>query len=245
MLASFSQRESKPTELHLAWDWKEVEDYKEGEWQVGVDEVGLGPCFGPIVAGAVVLPDRDEMSEEDMGLWSQVRDSKDLSKKKREMLDQFIRNSGAWFGIGVVTVKEIDEIQNRHTSSHLAMHRAIDAMRKDYEKTMNESMPLHRILVDGVAFAPYHEIPYTTIVKGDAKALAIGAASILAKVYRDGQVLDLCEAHPSLKTFYSIHTNKGYPTPAHKKGIETHGVSPFHRMTDAPCVGKTVNPVFK
>lgn len=222
----------------LSWVWKEVECYKEGEWQVGVDEVGLGPCFGSIVAGAVVLPPKDEMSEGDMSLWSQVKDSKDLSEKNREILDEFIRSSGAWFGIGEVTVKEIDAIRNRHTSSHLAMHRAIDAMRKDYKETIGEEMPLHRILVDGVAFSDYRGIPYTTIVKGDSKALAIGAASILAKVFRDRQVLDLCKVHPYLKTFYSIHTNKGYPTPAHKKGIETHGVSPFHRMTDAPCVGK-------
>ena len=121
----------------------------------------------------------------------------------------------AW-AVGVVTPAEIDKI-NILKASFLAMHRALDQLKVRPEA----------IIVDGNRFVPYHDLPYTTVVKGDGKYQAIAAASILAKTFRDDYMKRLDSEYPC----YGWAGNKGYPTAKHRQAIREHGVSPYHRMS--------------
>ena len=121
----------------------------------------------------------------------------------------------AW-AIGIVTNEEIDRI-NILNASILAMHRALDGL------TLRPQF----IIVDGNRFKPYHDLPHTTIVKGDGKYMAIAAASILAKTYRDDYMDALAEEYPQ----YDWKSNKGYPTKKHRAAIREYGVTPYHRMS--------------
>ena len=121
----------------------------------------------------------------------------------------------AW-AVGVVGPEEIDKI-NILNASILAMHRALDQLPVRPEA----------IIIDGNRFKPYHDLPYTTIVKGDGKYLSIAAASILAKTYRDDYMNQLAEQYPQ----YDWRSNKGYPTKKHREAIRQYGTTPFHRMS--------------
>ena len=121
----------------------------------------------------------------------------------------------AW-AVGIVTPDEIDKI-NILNASILAMHRALDQLKVRPEA----------VIVDGNRFKPYQVLPYTTIVKGDGKYLAIAAASILAKTYRDDYMDALAEEYPQ----YDWKSNKGYPTKKHRAAIKQFGVTPYHRMS--------------
>lgn len=176
--------------------------------EAGCDEAGRGCLAGSVYAAAVILP-----SDYDNPL---LNDSKKLSPKLRSQLrDEIIRDAVAW-AIGVVTPEEIDQI-NILNASFLAMHRALDQL----------SVRPEAIIVDGNRFNPYHDIPHTTIVKGDGKYQSIAAASILAKTFRDEYMDSLAEEYP----YYDWHSNKGYPTRAHRDGLRLHGPSPYHRMS--------------
>lgn len=176
--------------------------------EAGCDEAGRGCLAGSVYAAAVVLP-RDY----DNPL---LNDSKKLSERQRYALrDAILRDAEAW-AVGVVTPEEIDQI-NILRASFLAMHRALDQLQVRPEA----------IIVDGNRFTPYHDLPYTTVVKGDGKFQAIAAASILAKTFRDDYMDRLAEEWP----YYDWQHNKGYPTAAHREGIRQHGVSPYHRKS--------------
>lgn len=176
--------------------------------EAGCDEAGRGCLAGSVYAAAVILP-----SDYDNPL---LNDSKKLSPKLRSQLrDEIIRDAVAW-AIGVVTPEEIDQI-NILNASFLAMHRALDQL----------SVRPEAIIVDGNRFNPYHDIPHTTIVKGDGKYQSIAAASILAKTFRDEYMDSLAEEYP----YYDWQSNKGYPTRAHREGLRLHGPSPYHRMS--------------
>jgi ribonuclease HII len=125
-------------------------------------------------------------------------------------------NEALTYGIGVVTAQEIDEI-NILNASILAMHRALDKL----------SVRPEAIIVDGNRFKPYQKVPYTTIVKGDGKYMAIAAASILAKTYRDDYMNELAVQYPQ----YDWQRNKGYPTKKHRQAIKEFGITPFHRKS--------------
>jgi len=217
----------------MAWQWTEVQDFVEDEYQVGVDEAGRGPCFGPVVAAAVLLPDPSDDPR-----WDQVTDSKAVSAKKRQVLQAFIKEASAGYGIGVASVEEIVE-NNIRNATFMAMHRAVDDLAARWKAAFGRDYPLEidRLLIDGNAFRPYPGIPHTTLVKGDSKSKAIAAASILAKTHRDGLIGATCDAHPHYDTWYGLRSNQGYPTPQHKEGIRLHGITPFHRRKDAPCRG--------
>lgn len=125
------------------------------------------------------------------------------------------RDALAW-AVGVVTPEEIDKI-NILNASILAMHRALDQL----------TLRPEAVIVDGNRFKPYHELPYTTVVKGDGKYLSIAAASILAKTYRDDYMDALAQEYPQ----YGWLSNKGYPTQKHRTAIKTHGITPYHRRS--------------
>ncbi len=176
--------------------------------EAGCDEAGRGCLAGSVYAAAVILP-----ADYDNPL---LNDSKQLSEAKRKALAEQIKADAVAWAVGVVTPKEIDSI-NILRASFLAMHRALDQL----------SVRPEAIIVDGNRFTPYHDIPYTTIVKGDGKYQSIAAASILAKTYRDEYMDRLAEEYP----YYDWQSNKGYPTKKHRLGIREHGISPYHRKS--------------
>lgn len=176
--------------------------------EAGCDEAGRGCLAGSVYAAAVILP-----KDYDNPL---LNDSKKLTEKRRKVLrDQIVRDAVAW-AVGVVTPEEIDKI-NILNASFLAMHRALDQL----------TIRPEAVIVDGNRFNPYHDLPYTTIVKGDGKYQSIAAASILAKTFRDEYMDSIANEYP----YYDWQKNKGYPTKAHREGIREHGPSPYHRMS--------------
>ncbi len=173
----------------------------------GVDEVGMGCLAGPVVAAAVIL---------DLGqLPPGIDDSKKLSPKKREALDLLIRQTAHCFSIAHATVEEVDELNIFHAAK-LAMVRAVDSL-----KTMPRFL-----LVDGKFSIP-HSIPQKCLIKGDQLSVSIGAASILAKVYRDRWMCQLDEVYPG----YGLASHKGYGSMVHRKALAKLGRSPLHRKT--------------
>ena len=176
--------------------------------EAGCDEAGRGCLVGSVYAAAVILPPDYQNPD--------LNDSKKLTDKKRKALrEQIERDAVAW-AVGIVTPDEIDKI-NILNASILAMHRALDQLKVRPEA----------VIVDGNRFKPYQNLPYTTIVKGDGKYLAIAAASILAKTYRDDYMDALAEEYPQ----YDWKSNKGYPTKKHRAAIKQFGVTPYHRMS--------------
>lgn len=182
--------------------------YYENLIEAGCDEAGRGCLAGSVYAAAVILP-RDY----DNPL---LNDSKQLSPRLRYQLREQIQQDALAWAVGIVTAEEIDRI-NILKASLLAMHRALDLLKVRPEA----------IIADGNRFAPYHDLPYTTIVKGDGKYQAIAAASILAKTYRDDYMEQLHEEYP----MYDWKSNKGYPTRKHREGIRKFGISPYHRKS--------------
>lgn len=176
--------------------------------EAGCDEAGRGCLAGSVFAAAVILPPNYDNAD--------LNDSKQLSRKKRDALRQtIIRDAVAW-AVGEVTPREIDEI-NILRASFLAMHRALDQL------TTRPQV----IIVDGNRFTPYHDLPYTTIIKGDGKYQDIAAASILAKTFRDDYMDRLAQEYPQ----YDWQSNMGYPTRRHREAIRAYGITPYHRRS--------------
>ncbi len=182
--------------------------FHKGVIEAGCDEAGRGCLAGPVYAAAVILPPdfHNEM----------LNDSKQLSEKSRYQLREVIEREALAWAVGVVDNHQIDEINILHASI-LAMHRALDGLQ----------LRPQEIIVDGNRFLPYHNLPYTTIVKGDGRYLSIAAASILAKTYRDDCMLQLHQEYP----MYHWDRNKGYPAPVHRQAIRQFGTTPYHRMS--------------
>lgn len=176
--------------------------------EAGCDEVGRGCLAGPVVAATVII---DEQFYHPL-----INDSKKLTPKKRRELDQYIRENAVDFAISEVSPTYIDE-HNILNASIYAMHLALDQLKVRPEM----------ILVDGNKFKPYQNIPHECVIKGDSKVLAIAAASILAKNYRDDLMLRLHEEYPH----YAWDKNAGYPTQAHRQGIVAFGITPYHRRS--------------
>lgn len=176
--------------------------------EAGCDEAGRGCLAGAVYAAAVILPEdfRNEL----------LNDSKQLTEKQRYALREIIEREATAWAIGIVSPEEIDKI-NILNASFLAMHRAINQL---------TVRPEH-LLIDGNRFTPYADIPHTTVVKGDGKYMAIAAASILAKTWRDDYMNRLHEEFPD----YDWIHNKGYPTKKHRAAIAAHGATPYHRKS--------------
>ncbi|MFI0474356.1 ribonuclease HII [Halomonas sp. HMF6819] len=181
-----------------------------GTLLAGVDEVGRGPLVGSVVAAAAILDPARPI--EGLG------DSKTLSAKKREALDVLIRERALSFCIAESSPAEIDQLNIFH-ATHLAMRRAIDGLAPQAQY----------LLVDGNRL-PGHALPGQAVVKGDARHAAIAAASILAKVARDAQMLTLDARYPQ----YGFARHKGYPTKEHLAALAEHGPLFEHRQSFGP-----------
>lgn len=175
----------------------------------GIDEAGRGPWAGPVVAAAVILNPDD--------IPAGLADSKTIAEKKRDLIAAEIRTR-AQVGVGVASVEEIDAL-NILQATFLAMARAEAAL----------PVQPQICIVDG-SMKPKLRARVQTVVKGDALSLSIAAASIIAKTTRDAMMRELALVHPE----YGWERNKGYGAPAHREGLETHGVTPHHRRSFAP-----------
>ena len=176
--------------------------------EAGCDEAGRGCLAGPVFAAAVILTKNFTHPL--------LNDSKLMSEKNRDLLKSIIEKEAIAWAVGTVGPVEIDEI-NILNASFLAMHRAIEQLK---------SKPTS-LLIDGNRFKKYPNIPHHCIIKGDSKYQSIAAASVLAKTYRDHYMKKAAEENPG----YDWHTNKGYPTKAHRRAIAALGITSHHRKT--------------
>ena len=173
----------------------------------GVDEVGRGPLAGPVVAAAVILPEDFDVPG--------VDDSKKLSEKRREELFDIITERAVAYGIGMADHSIIDEI-NILQATKLAMKEAISSLQQQPDYILFDAMRIDDL-----------EIPQESVIKGDAKVLAVAAESIVAKVTRDRMMAEYSAEYPG----YAFEKNKGYGTKAHYEGLREHGMCPIHRRT--------------
>jgi len=181
-----------------------------GDLLAGVDEAGRGPLAGPVVAACVVLRPGTRLPG--------VRDSKVMTSAEREEALERIRAKAVGMGVGVGSVMEVDAF-NIRMASLLAMRRAIETL----------GMTPQGFLVDGMD-ALICEAPCEAVIDGDAKSLAIAAASILAKVTRDAMMDEQARSYP----LYGFEHNKGYATPEHFEALRVHGPCDIHRKTFRP-----------
>ena len=179
-----------------------------GRLEAGTDEAGRGCLAGPVFAAAVILP--DDFSH------PLLNDSKQMTEKNRDVLRRIIESEAVSWAVGVVSEKEIDEV-NILRASILAMHRALEGL---------NPVP-GGILVDGNRFYPWNGVEHRTVIKGDGKYGNIAAASVLAKTHRDEFMLKLSKEYPQ----YHWEVNKGYPTRDHRAAIAEFGPCPYHRQT--------------
>ncbi len=175
----------------------------------GVDEVGRGALFGPVVAAAVVLPVKNAVLLR-MGL----KDSKQLTREEREKLDRRIRKSALAIGIAEIDAETIDRVNIYH-ATRLAMLRAVEGL----------GLTPDHILIDAMLID--HPCPQTKLFYGDALCLSIAAASVIAKVHRDGLMRTLDRQYPQ----YGFAQHKGYGTPEHRKALADYGPTPLHRRS--------------
>ena len=179
------------------------------QYIAGVDEVGRGPLAGPVVCAAVIMP-LDEGS-----IIVGVDDSKKLSAKKRETLAEEIKNKALAYTIVEVSEKEIDEI-NILEATKLGMKKALETLEIEPQA----------VLTDGNMTLDI-TYPQRSVIGGDALSYSIGAASIIAKVYRDKMMDEYAKEYPQ----YAFDSNKGYGTAAHIQAIKEYGLCPIHRRT--------------
>lgn len=182
-----------------------------GDLIAGTDEAGRGPLAGEVVAAAVILDPNRPIAG--------LADSKKLSEKKREALFIEIQEKALAYGIASASIEEIDEINILHASM-LAMSRAVGLL---------SVVPEH-VLVDGNRIPLNLPCPAEAVVKGDARQAAISAASILAKVTRDRDIVEASKIYPE----YGFEKHKGYPTAQHLEALRQHGITPIHRRSFGP-----------
>ena len=173
----------------------------------GIDEVGRGPLAGPVVAAAVILPPDYKNRE--------IKDSKQLTAKKRDSLSEIIRQDALSIGLGVVEASFIDEV-NIFQATLVAMK----------EATLNLSLTPDYLLIDGL-HRIFVSIPQETIVKGDTRSVSVASASIIAKVYRDR----IMEIYDRQFPQYNFFRNKGYATEEHREAIKKYGHCKIHRRS--------------
>lgn len=192
--------------------------------EMGIDEAGRGCLWGPLYAGAVIWAPEDEWSEEHREISPMIKDSKQLSEKKREFLANAIQTLAIGYGIGSVTAAEIDSM-GMSAANRLAFQRAIQ----------NNPVPAERLLIDGClpllddALEEVEAEEQQTVVEGDGLYIPIAAASILAKYSRDTWVKTYVIQHPQLEEYYNLLSNKGYGTQKHRDGILKHKIHEEHR----------------
>jgi ribonuclease HII len=191
------------------WEFDCAEIKTMEGWMAGVDEAGRGPLAGPVVASAVIVFQPEALPG--------VNDSKKLSSSQREKLFGIIARSSL-VGIGVVDEKQIDEL-NIYEATRLAMKKAV----------LNLPHTPELLLIDGPMKVDL-SLEQKSVIQGDQKSLSIAAASVVAKVFRDGWMQRLHELYPA----YSFNRHKGYGTAEHMETLQTIGPSPVHRRSFAP-----------
>ncbi|MBO4815390.1 MAG: ribonuclease HII [Clostridia bacterium] len=174
----------------------------------GIDEAGRGPLAGPVVVGCVIMPKESFIEY--------VNDSKKVSETKREMLYEKIIEEAVDYSAGIIWQDEIDEI-NILNATKKALTTAIDSLK----------IKPDLILVDALEKIDTRGIPYTSIIKGDAKVYSISCASLIAKVTRDRIIREYDELYPE----YGFSSHKGYGTAKHIQAIKEHGICPLHRKS--------------
>ena len=200
--------------------------YEHAAWRhghtvvAGVDEVGRGAWAGPIVAASVQLPHASVCygqitdNQQVIQLPKLLRDSKKLSSRQRQKLDEEIRSVAVQVTIGVVEVEDINQM-GIGQANFLAMSRALSLY----------NPPVDFMLIDGYQHPDYDALKQQSLVKGDSLVASIAAASIIAKVFRDQLMVQLEQDYPK----YGFDQHKGYGTVAHQQAIKLHGLSPIHR----------------
>lgn len=201
----------KEKEIERLTKLKEIEQklHSKGmNYICGIDEAGRGPLAGPVVVASVIMP-KNSMIEG-------INDSKKISESKREKLYEKIIEEAISYGVGIIDQKEIDEIN------------ILNATKKGLTTSLKElSVKPEIILVDALTGIDTLQIPYQSIIKGDAKAYSISAASIIAKVTRDRIMREWDKIYPQ----YEFAKHKGYGTAAHIAAIKKYGICPLHRLS--------------
>lgn len=186
--------------------------------EIGIDEAGRGSFWGPLMAGAVVLP--QEWTDEQRTVLLQLRDSKKISPKKRVLLEAELRKQIPLCGVGIVMPNEIND-QGITWANREAFRRAITSL----------EIPLEgcRLLIDGILPIDTWKGDQHVIIEGDNQYIAIAAASILAKVAHDKWIHEFCEANPGCNDRYDLLRSNGYGTARHREGIRLYGGHELHR----------------
>jgi ribonuclease HII len=197
-----------------------MENFKQNKNEIGIDEAGRGPFFGPVYAGAVIWGDSPDCEL--------IKDSKKLSSKKRKEAEIWIKNNIKHYGVGFCSSQEIDQL-GIVDATQLAMERAIcniDTILKDTT-----------LVIDGIGWEQRefninsNKLKITSVIKGDSKFKNIAAASILAKEAHDRQINEMCINDTELISRYDLINNKGYGTKKHIEGIKKYGLTEFHRQS--------------
>lgn len=191
--------------VQLLWEYERK--YSEYQAICGIDEVGRGPLAGPVVAGAVILPKNCEILY--------INDSKKLSEKQREALYDEIQDKAISIGIGIVEPEMIDEI-NILQATYEAMRKAISNLSVTPDLLLNDAVTI-----------PNVSIKQVPIIKGDAKSISIGAASIIAKVTRDRMMKEYSKQYKE----YGFESNKGYGSKDHIEALKKYGACEIHRKS--------------
>ena len=187
---------------------------------VGIDEAGRGPLAGPVVASAVIFP-RAYINKD-------INDSKQLSEKKRQELFEVIKKDALAIGVGIVDAETIDKI-NIYEATKVAMKEAVKNLNHKFDLILTDAMPLKNM-----------GVPVIDIIKGDAKALPIAAASIIAKVTRDHILNDLAKKYPE----YGFEKHKGYGTKLHMDALKKYGpIKGVHRYSYKPVEEASIEQV--
>ena len=188
--------------------------YRGFQLIAGVDEVGRGALFGPVVAAAVILPESiDHLAR------AGLKDSKQMLREDREAMDLEIRRIALAFSVAEVSAEIIDRV-NIYQATRRAMLAAVEGL----------ALAPDHLLIDAMRID--HRCPQTKLIYGDSLSLSIAAASVLAKVHRDALMRELDLLHPQ----YGLASHKGYATPAHRRALEEHGPCPLHRRSFAPAL---------
>jgi ribonuclease HII len=204
-----NQKEKELKEIHRTQVMYKYEEelWNQGFIVAGIDEAGRGPLAGPVVAGAVILPQGKKLYG--------INDSKKLSEKKRDELAEIIKEDAIAWSLGIVDAETIDEI-NILQATKLAMQKAVEGL----------SHSPNYLLIDAVTI-PNLAIKQKGIIGGDQVSVSVAAASILAKTTRDSLMLKYHEQYPQ----YGFGQHKGYGTAEHIEALQTYGASPIHRKT--------------